>query len=488
MRAAPVLATRSLVAGRWREAAEVLGELHDPNTGEVRGLQRGATPAEVDEALAAADELYAAEVLEDVGVARRVAALQAWAAELDARADDIAVQDAISTGNPLRTARTLASYLGERVRSLARQATGLGDARTLATGARPVRLLNRALGPTLVLAPWNAPTFVTVSKMAAALGAGSPVILKPSEWTPGGAQLAVGLLRAVLDGHGLPAASAQLVHGAAAVGSALASDPRVRAITFTGGPSAGRAVARAAAETLAVTQLELGSNNPAIVMPDADLERTAAALVSGVTRLNGQWCEAPGKVLVPEAAHDALVDAFLRAAAAVRIGHCLHDATDLGPLAFRAHRDRLDARLDAHRAAGATVHRAGHVPDLAGWFFPPAAVTGLEVGAAVDELFGPALTIHPYSDVDEAVRAANLPGGGLDGFVFGVDENAAAAVGARIRAGEVRINGTHMADLAPGSEQSFWGMSGVGGHGAAQGVAFSQGRRVVGVDDPSSPI
>lgn len=484
----PIVETRLFIDGQWREAADQLGTLHDPNSGEERTPQLGATSRDVEDALHAADALHSSQVLDRIPAATRAAVLEAWADALDAHVEDIAVQDAISTGNPIATTRTLASFLGARVRSTARQTAEIGDGRSLEAGGRAVRLLHRALGPTLVLAPWNAPTFVAVSKVSGAIGAASPVILKPSEWTPSGAQIAFELLQSALNEHGFPRATAQLVHGAAAVGGGLAGDPRIRAISFTGGLPAGRAVARAAAETLAVVQLELGSNNPAIVQPDADIERTAALLIAGTTRLNGQWCEAPGKVLVPKELRGELVDALASQAAGLRIGHSFAGDSQLGPLAYRVHHDRLEAQLDDYAAAGATVLRAGTLPGLDGWFFRPAIVTDLDALTARTELFGPAITVHGVDSVDEAIDIANLPGGGLDGYVFGEDEEAALQTGSRIRAGEVRINGTFMADLADGSEQTFWGSAGVGGHDPAHGVAFSQGRRVVGVDAVDLPV
>ncbi|WP_440711785.1 aldehyde dehydrogenase family protein [Herbiconiux sp. YIM B11900] len=485
---APVIRTRSFIEGAWRDADGVLGVLSDPNTGETRCGQLSASLTDVEDALSTAQRAYDEDLLQDVDVATRVQLLEGWAARLDEIVEEIALQDAVSTGNPIRTTRILASSLGTRVRGIAEQARALGDGQPLGGQASRVRLLNRALGPTLVLAPWNAPTFVAVSKVAAALGAGSPVILKPSEWTPSGAQVTFEHLVDTLPVHGVDTRVAQLVHGAAEVGSALSNDPRVRVITFTGGLTAGRAVARAAAENLAVTQLELGSNNPAIVLPDADIAATARHLISGMTRLNGQWCEAPGKVLAPAELHDDLLEALLAEAETLRIRNCFDNDCDLGPLAYRRHRDRLEQQLAEYAEAGAQVHRAGTVPELDGWFFAPAVVSGLPAAAAADELFGPALTLHMVPSVEEAIVEANRTGGGLDGFVFGRDEDTALKVGARVRAGEVRINGTHMADLADGSEQTFWDTSGVGGHGPAQGVAFYQGRRVVGVDSPDLPL
>lgn len=483
----PVVLSRSLIDG-VAHAPHRIGTLHDPNTGAVRTDQVTASPEQVEQAVAAADRLYRSGMLDDYAAARRVAVLQDWAVRLDANAEAIAQQDSISTGNPLRTTRLLASFLGDRVRSATAQLIANPDDPILDTPDRVVRVLHRSLGPALVLAPWNAPTFVAVSKVAAAFAAGSPVILKPSEWTPSGAQLAAELLLEVLDSHEAPRASVQLVHGAGQVGAALASDARVRVITFTGGLAAGKAVARAAAETLAVTQLELGSNNPAIVLPDADVAKTASAVAEGITRLNGQWCEAPGKILVPPMLHDSFIDALRAELGRLRIESSLAEGCELGPLAYAAHRDRLAAQLDGYESQGADVVRAGRAPDLDGWFFTPAIVSGIPACEALDELFGPVVTVHAVPSVEEAVEAANSSGGGLDAFVFGRDEPAALEVGARVLAGEVRINGTHMADLADGSEQTFWGMSGVGGHGPAQGVPLYQGRRVVGVDSVNLPL
>lgn len=484
----PVVETQSWIDGRWAVPDHTIGSLRDPNTGERRGPQLENSLNSVTTAIAAAERLFTAQTLDDLGPASRAAALGEWAVLLDEAAEDIALQDSMSTGNPLSTTRMLAGSLGARVRSLAAEVLNLGDGKDLSASGRPVRLLNRSLGPTLILAPWNAPTFVAVSKLAAAFGAGSPSILKPSEWTPAGAQIAFALFVQVLDARALPAASLQLVHGGAKVGSALTSDPRVRVITFTGGLAAGRAVARAAAESLANVQLELGSNNPAVVLDGADVERTATDLVAGMTRLNGQWCEAPGKILVPTSLHDALTEALIVEAERVQISHSLDPDCDLGPLAYEAHRNRLEASIADLEARGARVRRVGTTPTAGGWFFNPAVITGLPAAAASEELFGPAVTVHAYDGVADAISDANAAGGGLDAFVFGADEKEAMQVGARLLAGEVRVNGTKMADLAGESQQTFWGMSGVGGHGPAQGVAFYQGRRVVGVDDPSLPI
>ena len=478
-----------LIDGEWSTPAETLdATIDDPNTGEVLQAQAATAPAEVERALSAADALHRAGAWAAVSMAARAAFLDDIAAGLTARFGELAYEDAMATGNAIRVSRQMASYIGPRVASARRQLDVVGEVDDLSEGGRPVTLMRRPLGPAAVLAPWNAPTFVGVAKVASALAAGCPVILKPSEWAPGGCQIVAEVIHDARQRHGLPAATFQLVHGAAAVGAQLASDPRIRAISFTGGGPGGRAVASAAAPNFTALQLELGGHNPAIVRPDADVASTAAALVDGFTKLNGQWCEAPGKVLVPDALHDDLVEALLVEIARRRIGHCLDEATDIGPMAYRLHRTRLQDAIDELVAAGGTALTRSDLPDLGGWFLAPTVLTGLPADRSVHELFGPVVTVHRVSSMDEAVQAAAGPETGLAGFVFGTDVEAAMRTAAAIPAGEVRVNGCNLADLADGSQQSFWNSAGIGGHGPTDMVRFFQGNQTIGVDDPSLPI
>lgn len=485
----PPKAQVDLIDGTWSAPGETLaGSLDDPNTGAPRQRQLATAPREVERALAAAATLHSAGTWASAPVEIRVRLLDALADGLARRVDELGHEDAMATGNPLRVTRQMASYLAPRVTAARDQLLEIGESATLPAGGREVRLLRRPLGPAVVLAPWNAPTFVAVAKVASALAAGCPVILKPSEWAPAGCQIVAEVIGAAVTGLDLPKAVFQLVHGAATVGSQLASDPRVRAISFTGGGPGGRAVAAAAAPHLTALQLELGGHNPVVVRPDADIPATAAALAEGMTKLNGQWCEAPGKVLVPRELHDDLVDALLGALGSLRVGHCLEDTTDVGPLAFAAHRARLEYEIDGLVERGGKALTASTPPDLGGWFLAPTVVVGLPADRSQRELFGPAVTVHAVDSVEEALRAADGPETGLAGFVFGRDLDAALDTAARLPAGEVRVNGCKLADLADGSEQSFWNGSGIGGHGPTDMVRFFQGRRTIGVDDPGLPV
>lgn len=478
-----------LIAGAWKRPEQTLGHtIDDPNTGEYRQDQSATSAADVERALAAATALHSAGTLAQTPIERRIELLDRLADVLDSRVSALGYEDAMANGNPLTVATTMAGFLGARVRSARDQLELVGESTTLAAEPRPVRLLRQPLGPAAILAPWNAPTFVAVAKVASALAAGCPVILKPSEWAPAGCQIVAEAIAGAVEDLNLPAATFQLVHGAAAVGSQITSDPRVRAISFTGGGAGGRAVAAAAAPHFTALQLELGGHNPAVVLADADVATTAAALVDGMTKLNGQWCEAPGKVLVNRAIHDELVDALLAELSKVQVGHCLDEGTDVGPLSHRSHRDHLVGRLQKLVAAGGTALTASAVPSLGGWFLAPTMVVGTSASDSNDELFGPAISIHAMESDEAAIAASDGPETGLAGFVFGSDIERAMNVAARIPAGEVRINGCKLADLADGSEQSFWNAAGIGGHGPTDMVRFFQGRKTIGLDDPELPV
>lgn len=478
-----------LIDGTWTDASVTLtATLDDPNTGEVRQQQAATATDDVERALTAAARLHRDGLWGGASAEVRVALLDKLAEGLDSRFEEIGYEDAMANGNPLRVATHLASYLGSRVRSARDQLMEVGESKELAAAPRPVHLLRQPLGPAAILAPWNAPTFVGVAKVASALAAGCPVILKPSEWAPAGCQIVAEVIADALEGLELPRATFQMVHGGAAVGSQLVGDARVRAISFTGGAVGGRAVATAAAPHFTALQLELGGHNPAVVLADADVAFTAAALVDGMTKLNGQWCEAPGKVLVNAALHDDLVDALLAELSGLTVGHCLDDRTDVGPLSHASHRDHLISRVDELVDKGGKALTTNNLPSLGGWFFAPTVVVGVEAADSNAELFGPVVSVHAMISDEAAIAASVGPETGLAGFVFGADQEQAMAAAGRVPAGEVRINGCKLVDLADGSEQSFWNNAGIGAHGPTDMVRFFQGRKTVGVDDPGFPI
>jgi acyl-CoA reductase-like NAD-dependent aldehyde dehydrogenase len=259
-------------------------------------------------------------------------------------------------------------------------------------------------------------------------------------------------------------------------------------VSFTGGPGAGRAIARAGAEDFKVLQLELGGNNPVIVLDDADLDVTADGIVEGMTKLNGQWCEGPGKVLAPRALVAPLAEALTERISKLVVGSSLDEATDIGPISNEPHFRTLRSRIVGLRELGATIDAPAGLPGLAGYFMSPTVAVGADPSAATAELFGPLVSLHAVDSTADALRIANANPSGLDAYVFGTDTDRAIEVGSQIMSGEIRVNGAKVADLGEDSAQSFWGPSGIGGHGPAESLRVFCGDRVVGVDSPDLPL
>ncbi|CAB4993048.1 unannotated protein [freshwater metagenome] len=459
-------------------------DLTDPSTGEFIAKVAQTKPAEVERAIATADRIDKSGSWRLLDISDRAAALLRVADELDKRGDRIGAAESLGSGVVISIARLFGGSLAGSFRGAVEQMRNGGLVEEVGESDRPVEILRIPWGPTVVLVPWNAPAAMAAKKCAYALAAGAPVILKPPERAPFGCNV----LAEAIAAAGLPDGVFQLIHGGADVGIQLTTDPRIRCISFTGSLATGRAIAIAAAADFKAVQLELGGNNPVIIMPDVDLSAAAKSIANGMIKLNGQWCEGPGKIFVPPALEQDLVAALLSELDDVIIGAHDDAAAVMGPLSHREHRDQLQARIDELVQGGATVHQVSAGPDLRGWFWPPRVLTGAPEGLCVDELFGPVVTVHAVDSVAEAIELANASPYGLAGYVFGADVEAAMSVARSIRFGEVKVNGTSLLDLSPESVQSFWRSSGLGGHGDRDVFRFFCGAQIVGVDRPGLPI
>jgi betaine-aldehyde dehydrogenase len=473
------------IGASWRETTEVLDDwLDDPNNGESLQQHASTSPDGIDEALGVAAATHERGSWARTPINERQLVLNSVADAIDGRVDEIARCDAINSGVPIAVTTLMARELGHRFRATADALDDTRGPRVLGSPARPVYLLRLPLGPAMIMTAWNASTFIAASRVASALAAGCPVVLKPSEWAPWGCQI---LAEAIVKA-GVPSGAFQLVHGGPLQGSQLVADPRIRVLSFTGGQAAGRTIAATAGADFKTVQLELGGNNPAIICGDANLRQAAAAIAAGITKLNGQWCEGPGRIYVQHEMHDELVSLLLVELNKLVIGHSLDFETTFGPIAYRKHRDRLIQQLNMLRDRGGVTHQPFDVP-TAGWYLSPTIVTDLPNNEGLDELFGPVVTVYRTASDDESLYLANHPSSGLDAYIFGENIDTCIDIGSQVIAGEVRINGTHLADLGPNSAQTFWDSAGIGGHApTAEMVELFRGNRVVGVDDPTAEM
>ncbi|MEV1006510.1 aldehyde dehydrogenase family protein [Streptomyces sp. NPDC049881] len=335
------------------------------------------------------------------------------------------------------------------------------------TDGRPVHseIRWRSVGPVAAIVPWNFPLQLAAAKFAPALAAGNPVVLKPSPFTPLTTRLLCSLLA-----DALPEDVLTVVTGREPLGARLAAHPGIRHVTFTGSVPTGRAVAGAAAASLARVTLELGGNDAAILLDDTDIDRIADRLFWAAFRNCGQVCMAVKRVYAPARLHAEVVEALAQRAKAVAVGPGLDPATRLGPVNNAPQLARVERITAQALADGARAAAGGHRLDGPGWFFAPTVLTDVPPGSRVvtEEQFGPVLPVLPYRGLDEAVHAANGTGFGLGGSVWGTDLDRAQAVAERLECGTAWIN--HHAELS--LAQPFAGAkdSGVGVAGGPWGL------------------
>jgi len=300
-----------------------------------------------------------------------------------------------------------------------------------------IEVRRRPHGVVAAITPWNFPLLLAVWKIAPALRAGNTIVVKPSPFTPL-ATLQLGeLLREVL-----PPGVVNAVSGGDELGAWMTQHPVPRKISFTGSVATGKRVAAAAAPDLKRVTLELGGNDAAIVLPDAEPDAVAQDLFWGAFANSGQVCSAIKRLYVHESRYDAFLDSLSSLAGSVRMGDGLEDGVELGPLNNLPQLERVEELVEDARSSGARIVCGGSRRDGGGFFYAPTIVGGVGEGIRLvdEEQFGPALPVLPYSDVDEAVERANATQYGLSGSVWSADADRAAEVAGRLECGTAWAN------------------------------------------------
>jgi acyl-CoA reductase-like NAD-dependent aldehyde dehydrogenase len=329
-----------------------------------------------------------------------------------------------------------------------------------------VEVARRPLGVVAAITPWNFPLLLSFWKIAPALLAGNTMVLKPSPFTPL-TTLKIGeLLRDVF-----PPGVLNVISGGDELGAWMTSHPVPRKISFTGSIETGKKVAMSAAPDLKRVTLELGGNDPAIVLDDADPATVATAIFAGAFNNNGQVCSAIKRVYVPEALYDDVVEGLAAHARAIKVGDGTEAESKLGPINNEPQYERVKELVADALASGARAVSGGHAMDRPGYFFEPTILAGLSDGTRIvdEEQFGPALPVISYRDLGDAIDRANATHFGLSGSVWSGDPERASAVAAELECGTAWVN-THLA-LSP--EQPFGGVkwSGVGVENGPWGLA-----------------
>ncbi|MFF4750305.1 aldehyde dehydrogenase family protein [Streptomyces sp. NPDC002514] len=407
-------------------------DVTDPATGEPFAQAPDCTPDQLDHAMNTAAEAFRTWRRDD---RTRREALRGAADALEAAIGRLAPLLTAEQGKPLKDARSeiagavvwLRYYADlELPREIVQD-----DARGYA------EIIRRPLGVVAAITPWNFPVTLAMWKIAPALRAGNTVVVKPSPYTPL-TTLALGeLLQEVL-----PPGVLNVISGRDPLGALMTTHPVPRKISFTGSTATGRRVAAAAADDLKRLTLELGGNDPAIVLDDADPEQIADRLFWAAFRNNGQVCLAVKRVYAPERLHADLVEALAARARSVRVDAGTAEGAQLGPLNNRPQLDRVtDLVADALRQ-GALAAAGGAPLDRPGYFYRPTILTRLTDGTRIvdEEQFGPALPVIAYRDLADAVERANASPYGLTASVWSPDLDRAGQVAAELDAGQVSVN------------------------------------------------
>jgi acyl-CoA reductase-like NAD-dependent aldehyde dehydrogenase len=293
------------------------------------------------------------------------------------------------------------------------------------------------LGVVAAITAWNYPMLLALWKIAPALVAGNAVIVKPSPYTP------VSTLRlGELAQGALPPGVLQVLAGGDELGRGLTTHPGIGKVSFTGSAATGRAIMAASAPTLKRLTLELGGNDPGIVLPDADLSRIADDLYWAGLSNCGQVCAGLKRLFVPEAMAAEVGDALASVASRVVVGDGTRPGVDMGPVQNQAQLRRVTSLLADAARGGADVYFKGEAPEGPGYWHPVTLVRQVDDNAALvaEEQFGPVLPILTYASLDEAVERANATSYGLGASVWSADEGRAIDVAGRLEAGTVWVN------------------------------------------------
>jgi aldehyde dehydrogenase (NAD+) len=429
------------------EAGELI-EVLNPATEEVIGSVPAGTPADADAAVAAAVAAFPAWAAQSPG--ERAAVVRRISEGIAARRDELASVLTAEVGVPITFAtKVQASLPAATSKGVADLVEQGGFAFTEEIGHSLI--VREPVGVVAAITPWNYPLHQIVAKLAPALAAGCTVVLKPSEVAPLNTQV----LAQILQDAGVPAGVVNIVHGTGpVVGARLAEHPDVDMVSFTGSTRAGRAVAAAAAQTVKRVALELGGKSANVILDDADLAKAVKLGVANAYLNGGQSCNAWTRMLVPESLHDQAVELAVAAAAKYVPGDPTDPATRIGPMVNELQRDRVVGYIRAGAEAGATLAYGGpEKPDglERGFFVRPTVFSGVreDMVIAQEEIFGPVLSVLPYTDEDDAVRIANDSVYGLGGAVFAGTDERAVEVAKRIRTGQVDVNGGAFNPLAP---------------------------------------
>lgn len=467
---ASLLRTQALLDGQWVDGSRKF-EVRNPASGALLAevASHGADSARL--AVEAAERAFPAWRARSALDRGRL--LTRWAAQLRQHADDLAALMTAEQGKPLAEARGEVSYAASFLEWYAEEGRRVaGETIPSPDPSKRAWVWQQPVGVCAAITPWNFPLAMITRKVAPALAAGCPVMVKPAEQTPLTALACAELaLRAGLPAGVLAVLSAD-AEDSIAIGKAWCDSAAVRHLSFTGSTEVGRILMAQSAVTLKRLSLELGGHAPFLVFDDADLDAAVEGLMQSKYRNSGQTCICANRVYVQAGIHDAFVERLAEKVAALKLGPGAEAGVQVGPLIDAPALAKVRAHVEDAIAQGAQIRVGGAArPDLGETFFEPTLLTGVtaRMKVASEETFGPVAPVLKFETEAEAVKLANASDYGLASYFFSRDMARVIRIAEALDYGMVGIN----TGVLSSAEMPFGGVkqSGFGREGGRAGIA-----------------
>ncbi len=461
---------QAFIAGGWVAADNgATVEIRNPATGEKLAAVPDMGAAETRRAIEAANAAWPA--WRALTAKQRGAILRKWHDLIVAHADDLALLMTSEQGKPLAEARGEALYAASFVEWFAEEAKRTyGDVIPQTIAGQRLLVLKQPIGVCAAITPWNFPAAMITRKVAPALAAGCPVVVKPAEQTP----LTALALAVLAERAGFPAGVFNLVTGSAAsapaIGAELTGNPTVRKLSFTGSTEVGRLLMAQCAPTLKKISLELGGNAPFIVFDDADVDAAVAGAIASKYRNAGQTCVCANRLLVQEGVYEEFAQKLAAKVAELQVGDGTESGVTQGPLIDAQALEKVEAHIADAVSKGARVLTGGKRHARGGTFFEPTVLADVTptMRCAREETFGPVAPLFRFRDEDEAIALANATEYGLASYFYARDLGRVWRVAEALEYGMVGVNvGLIANEVAP-----FGGVkqSGIGREGSKYGI------------------
>jgi acyl-CoA reductase-like NAD-dependent aldehyde dehydrogenase len=473
---------RFFIGGEWVEpSSDSMIDVIDSGTEELFFRVPEAKADDISRAVSAARTAFDEGPWPSLSHKERAEYLRAFGPLLQARADTLAQLWPRESG----TIHAVAKYAAMGMTKDFDAYAALADTFTFEEPATPSQggfglLVREPVGTVGAIVPWNSPHGLIPHKIGPALLAGCTVVLKMSPEAPGAGYL----VAEAAEEMGLPPGVLNVVTADREVSELLVRDPRIDKITFTGSTAAGRKIGAICGERIARMTLELGGKSAAVILDDADIASAAKTLAKSECVMTGQVCSSLTRIVVTRSRHDEIVEALAENFRKVRVGDPFDEKTQMGPLAVRRQRDRVEGYIAKGIDEGATLAAGGKRPEHLdrGWFIEPTVFGNVDNASTIaqEEIFGPVLSVIPAADEQDAVRIANDTIYGLNSAVFTPDPDRARAVAGKLRAGTVGMNSfrTDFGIAFGGFKQS-----GIGREGGKEGLGHFLETKTVILDE-----